>query len=158
MRCTQAYILSRSYGGAGHLCVFPSLPGAQCLPCGRIHSQCPHKTCLQFGECKPSTSEAAVIYCQRTEEKPHQPSQQLPSSSPRQMVPSSRSSASHSAQSASVLASLIEFRIIPVSHLEISTSHFSSCAAQPKDSADIKYKTHPTGILVMYILSVAAKF
>lgn len=56
------------------------------------------------------------------------------------------------------LGSLKEFRIIPVSVLEIATSHFSSCAAQPKDSADIKYKTHPTGILVMYILSMAAKF
>lgn len=74
------------------------------------------------------------------------------------MVPSSRGSASHSAQSASVLASLIELRVIPVSLLEISTSNFSSCAAQPKDSDDIKYKILPTGVLVMYILSIATEF
>lgn len=73
------------------------------------------------------------------------------------MVPSSRGSASHSAHCAAVLASLIELRIIPESLLEISTSNFSSCAAQPKDSDDIKYKILPTGILVMYILSMAAE-
>lgn len=74
------------------------------------------------------------------------------------MVPSSRGSASHSAHCAAVLASLIELRVIPESLLEISTSNFSSCAAQPKDSDDIKYKILPTGILVMYILSMAAEF